>query len=94
MEQTLNKIIQNLREYCVSYESTTKQQEKLGSVLSDLGIINKKTTGFSELLMTIGENIKTLAMLQHGMLVNQIEKIVKPSLDFLEYFKENKYFNQ
>jgi hypothetical protein len=52
--------------------------------------IEKEKESFSEMLISIGENLKTIAVIQHAMLINQIEKTVKPILEFLEYVKENK----
>eukprot|EP01080_Neovahlkampfia_damariscottae_P004871 gene4871-8465_t len=85
LQTSVPKFNETLVLYCQKAEKAQKAQKKLGDVLINLGTDDHSEVG--ETMIKMGEMMKTLAQIQHAMLVNQIDKIVKPNLKIEESFK-------
>jgi hypothetical protein len=65
MEKTVQKIINHLRNFCVSAESTSKIQSVFGEKLSKIGL--KDDSSLGEAMIKMGEGIKSMATMLHAM---------------------------
>jgi HPt (histidine-containing phosphotransfer) domain-containing protein len=71
------KVYKALTKFCQKFEKACKAQQVLGETLSTLAL-EEIDTDVGEIMLKTGEAIKSLSIIQHAMLVNHIDKVVKP----------------
>lgn len=84
VQKHVDKAVKVTKSFCQRGESASKSQTELGEFFVEAGLQDK--TDIGEAMIRMGETIKSLAMIQHSMNVNIVEKFVRPNMDFHEEF--------
>jgi hypothetical protein len=84
LEDYLDKSVKNTRSFCQKFEATTKIQDDMGEFLKESGLQQSATNSdeMAELMLKVGESVKSLSTIHHAMLVNLVEKYIQPSMKF------------
>jgi hypothetical protein len=80
LEDYLEKSIKITRNFCQKFERTTKIQESMGDYLKECGLQAGEEMG--ELMLKVGELLKSLGTIHHAMAINLVEKYIQPSMKF------------
>lgn len=78
LEDYLERSIKNTRNFCQKFEKTTKIQESMGDYLKEYGLQAGEEMG--EVMLKVGELLKSLGTIHHAMAINLVEKYIQPSM--------------